>query len=143
MSRLPALQRALASNEPLAQIRSLIPDDGADEQEVVASALACIQETRSSGLSILFDRFDDDELEKIDHSLESIGAERPLAEFRKLAEAFQRAIANDEDRQDAAERLVAEADSQRIDRASESLVQEMEEKLLAYCQRNVEALASE
>ena len=143
MSRLPALQRALASNEPLTQIRSLIPDDGTNEQEVVVSAFACIQETRSSGMSILFDRFDDDELEKIDHSLECIGAERPLAEFRKLAEAFQRAIANDEDRQDAAERLVAEADSQRIDRASEALVQEMEEKLLAYCQRNVEALAAE
>ena len=142
MNRLSALQRALAAEEPLPRVRGLIPDDGEKEQQVVVFAYACILETGSSGLSILFDRFEEEELEKIDGALESIGAKRTLGDFRSLSAAFQEAIADGEDRGDAAERLVAQADAQRIDRGAEGHVQEMKERLLDFCNRNIEALAA-
>jgi hypothetical protein len=145
MRRLETLQKALAVDDTfdaLTTIRELIADDGANEQEVVVYAYACILETSSAGLSILFDRFDDVELAKIDRSLESIGATQTLNELRGLTGAFRGLVAKGLKRLDAAETLVEQPDTQRVDRASDAHVEEMEQKLLEFCRQNVEALAA-
>jgi hypothetical protein len=145
MSRVAEFQKALASNDSfgaLAAVRELIPDGGAGEQEVVIYAFACILEAGSAGLSILFDRFDDDELRKIDGSLERIGATQTLGDLRSLDSVFRQSLANGEDRLEAAEALAEGPETQRIDRASDAQVEEMKEKLLQFCKENVEALAA-
>jgi hypothetical protein len=145
MRRLAELQQALAVDEvfdALSKIRELIPDDGANEQEVVVYAFACILETSSAGMSILFDRFDDAELSKIDRSLEKIGATQALNDLRGLTTAFRGLVAKGMKRLDAAETLIEQPETQRMDRASDVQVEEMEQKLLEFCRQNVGALAA-
>ena len=125
-ARLAKLERALSSSrifDALEKVRGLVPDDGTGVQEVVVHAFACILETDSAGLSILFDRFDEDELRRVHASLESIGATRTLTALRKLEKARP-------------------PGAQRIDRQSGIQVEEMQQKLLVFCKAHVEELAA-
>ena len=143
--RLAALKKALTSARALNALekaRALIPDDGAGAQQVVVYGFACLLEASSAGLSILFDRFDDDELERIGSSLEAIGALQTLAAFRKLQRAFVSAVVGGRDRFDAAEWIAARPESRRIDRDAKAHSTEIEEKLLAFCKAHVEQLAA-
>ena len=143
--RLAALKKALTSAralDALEKVRALIPDEGAGAQQVVVYGFACLLEANSAGLSILFDRFEDDELEQIGSSLEAIGALQTLAAFRKLQRAFASAVAGGRDRLDAAEWVAARSDSRRIDRDARAHVTEMEQKLLAFCKAHLEQLAT-
>ncbi|HEX7337246.1 MAG TPA: hypothetical protein VF252_08565 [Gemmatimonadales bacterium] len=140
-TRLARLKKALGSDDPLPNIRALIPDDGANAQAVVVHAFACILETGSAGLSVLVDRFEDDELAKIISSLEAIGARATLADLRQLRAALQRAVQAGQNRLDAAE-LVAEGPGKRIDRHAELHVREMGERLLEFCRTRLEELAA-
>jgi hypothetical protein len=139
-TRLARLEKALESEDPLPVIRELIPDDGTNEQSVVVYAFPCILETGSGGLSILLDRFDDDELARITSSLKSIGANRTLADLQQLRAALQQGVAAGQDRIDAAE-LVARESGKGIDQQADAHVREMEEKLLEFCRGHLEELA--
>ena len=144
-ARLAKLQKALSSTgtfDALEKVRALIPDDGAGAHEVVVYGFACILETSSAGLSILFDRFDDDELGRIRGSLESIGATRTLTALRKLEKAFERALGKGKAREDAADSLTLLPDAQRVDRQSADHVDEMQRKLLEFCKAHVRELAA-
>ena len=122
-ARIARLERALARKEPLPAVRALIPDEGNPQQMVVARAFACLLETDSAGLSILFDRFTARERKQLRASLEQIGATRTVAAFDRIARA------------DATAR-------RRIDRSRAGHVAEIESKLLRYCREHVEALAA-
>jgi hypothetical protein len=146
MSRLEELRKALLVSDAfdaLSAVRGLIPDDGAGAQEVVVYGFACILETNSAGLSIVFDRFDDDEIGKMELSLEKMGATKTLEAFRTLDAAFRQLLAEGEERLDAGDRLVGAPETRRIDGACEAHVAEMEASLLRFCKDNVEALAVE
>ena len=82
-SRLEALRAALASEDPLASVREAIEEDNRDQQ-VVVWAFACLLETNSAGLSVVFDRFDESELERIAEALAAVGASRTLADLRAM-----------------------------------------------------------
>ena len=139
-----AIRKALRSNEPaeaLAAVRALVPDDGEGPQQVVVYAYACILEVNSAGLSILFDRFEDEELAKCHAAFEAIGAERTQADFRRLHALFAQALAEREDRFAASEWVVEHPNARPIDRQSDMYVSELESALLAYCDRHVDEIA--
>jgi hypothetical protein len=143
--RLALLQKALSAkgaSESLARIRELVPDDGSGAQEVVVYGYACILETNSACLSILFDRFNDHELAKIMSALESIGATSTLADFRELQTAFARAVGKGQERFDAAELVAEQAQTRGIHGRSDAHVQEMEHKLEEFCKEHLEELAA-
>ena len=124
------LQKALSSGTPfdaLTKLRELIADDGVGAQEVVVFGYACILETNSAGLSVLFDRFDADELRKIDASFKSMGATRTLAALRAMRRLFDQARAKA---------------ARELDRESQVYVREMEQKLLGYCKAHLPELAA-
>lgn len=140
-----ALRTALQSVDPaeaLAQLRALVPDDGEGAQQVIVYAYACILEVNSAGLSILFDRFEDDELAKCRAALEAIGAERTQADLRTLHALFVQALAEGRDRFAASEWVVEHPDTRSIDRQSDIHVSELESALLAYCDRHMEEIAA-
>jgi hypothetical protein len=143
--RLAAMKKAFSAGtafDALHEVRELVPDNGMGAQQAVVYGFACILEANSAGLSILFDRFEDDELEKIRSSLEAIGAIRTLADFRQLQGVFASAVAGGRDRLDASEWMAVQPESQRIDRESEAHVREMEQKLLEFCKTHVDELAA-
>jgi hypothetical protein len=141
-TRLARLRDAVAGANPLSDVRELLPDTGEGAQEVVVYGYACILETNSAGLSILLDRFDDVELGRFDRSLESIGAKQTLADLRRLAVLFRGAISEGQDRLRAAETVGQSTEAQRIDRAAEAHVREMETLLLDFCKTHLEELAA-
>lgn len=142
-TRLAGLEKALASDDALGRIRQLIPDDGENEQAVLIYAHACILETNSAGLSIVFDRFDPEELDRIEKSLHAIKASKTLLAFRQLRRLFSSEIKAGRNAVDAGEWMAAKPAVRRIDKNSGALVAEMERKLLAFCRSHVEQLAAE
>ena len=125
-TRLARLQKALASGssiDALAKVRELIADDGVGAQQIFVYGFACMLETSSAGLSIVFDRFDAAELRKIGSSLEHIGATRTLTAFRRLQKSFERA-------------------AHKVDEQSRAYADEMEQKLLALAKAHVQDLAA-
>ena len=140
-----AIRQALQTDDPaeaLAAVRALVPDDGEGPQQVVVYAYACILEVNSAGLSILFDRFEDDELARCRAALEAIGAERTQADFRTLHALYAHALAEGKDRFSASEWVVEHPDARQIDRQSDLHVSEMESALLTYCGRHAEDIAA-
>ena len=88
-TRLARLQKALgsgASINALAKVRELIADDGVGAQEVFVYGFACMLETSSAGLSIVF----------------GIGATRTLAALRRVQKPLERAEARKVDQQSQA-----------------------------------------
>ena len=133
------LERALASKEPLTKVQALINETTAAGQ-TFRFAFACLLETRSATLTILFDRFEDDELARIEQSLDAIQASRTLADFRKLKRAFDDAVASGQDRFDASDAVASRADLAAIGRRHKAQVAEMERRLLAYCRAHLREL---
>jgi hypothetical protein len=143
--RLARLKKALSAKdafESLVKIRELVPDEGVGAQQVVVYGFACILETSSACLSILFDRFDDDELAKIVAALESIGATSTLRDLRELQVVFARAVGKGHARLDAADRVARQARTRGVDGRSEAHGREMEQKLLEFCKQHLEELAA-
>ena len=142
-AKLKAAMAIRATFDALQKVRELLPDDGQGAQAVVIYGFACLLETNSAGLSILFDRFSDEELRKIRSALESIDAPRTLEAFCALQELFESAISKGESRFEAAQSLPEYPEGQRIDGASRVLTDELEEKLFAFCKTHLEELAKE
>ena len=144
-TRLAKLSAALAQDdafEALSKVRELLPDDGEGAQQTVVYGYAAVLEVNSSGLSVLFDRLDDEELWKCRAALDAIGAEHTLHAFDTLHPAFVKMIAAGTDRFEAAERLAAQPATRRLDREHQNHVGEMEQKLLAFCRTHVAELAA-
>ena len=124
--RLALFEKAFKAKDPatsLARIRDLVPDEGNAAHDVVVYGHACILETNSAGLSIVFDRFDAKERARIARALKQIGAVKTLKDFEILR----------------ARRSAARL----IDRKSDAHVREMESKLLAFCRKHVDELAAD
>ncbi|NJN64876.1 MAG: hypothetical protein HC882_08325 [Acidobacteria bacterium] len=142
-SRRSAIAKALASSSPLEEVRELVPDDGAGAQQVLVYGYAFILETSSGGLSIVFDRFDDDELARLGHALDAIHAPRAVAAFRSLEAVFRDALRSGADRFEAADTAAARASESGIDDESESFADEVEAALVEYCKAHLDDLARE
>ena len=140
-TRVAKLRKALSSGQ-LEKVRELIPDKGKGAQEVLVYTYACILETNSAGLSILFDRFDDDELRTIHSSLESIGALGTLVALQELQKIFDERIVAGDDRLTASEFVNERPEARRIDREYEAQSKEMTHKLLEFCEKHLEELAA-
>jgi hypothetical protein len=140
--RLKILERALAKSD-LARIREEVPDEdtGNDVQKVFVYAYACILETNSAGLSILFDRFTQRERRKIASALEAIGVGKALRDLRGLERAFAQARSRGKSAAQSAEWLSQRPATAQIDRQSARHVSEMETKLLRYCSTHLDELA--
>ena len=122
------MQRALSAGD-LARVRAQVPDEDAGNkaQQVVVYAHACVLETNSAGLSILFDRFSRAERRSMASALAAIKATATLRALRSLERAFARKKA---------------PETGSVDRRSDKLVAEMEARLLRFCEANVEELAA-
>jgi hypothetical protein len=143
--RLARLKKALSAKDAfdsLTKIRELVPDEGVGAQQVVVYGFACLLETSSAGLSILFDRFDDDELAKIMAALESVGATSTLRDLRELQAVFARAVGEGRARFDASELAAGHSATRGIDGKSEAHAQEMQDRLLEFCKEHLEELAA-
>lgn len=141
-TRLARLRMALASTDPLWRIRQLLPDDGENEQAVVIYAHACLLETNAAGLSIVFDRFDPEELDRIGAALKAIKASKSLTAFRQLRRLLSSEIKAGRNAIDAGEWMAAKPAVRRIDKGSDALVEEMERQLLAFCRSHIDELAA-
>ena len=109
-------------------MRVQVPDEGGNEtQQVVVYAYACILETNSAGLSILFDRFSRAERRSMASALAAIKATATLRALRSLERAFAREKA---------------PETRSVDRQSDKLVAEMEAGLLRFCEAHVVELAA-
>ena len=142
---LAALEKALGAPdaaEALANCRELVPDEGKGPQQVVVYAYACVLEVTSAGLSILFDRFDDDELAKCESAIEAIGATGALADFRTLQTMFRTAIADGKDRFAASEWLTEQSEARAIDRNHDRHANELERRLLDFCRSHADDIAA-
>jgi hypothetical protein len=140
-TRLAAIRKALASDDPLASVREAIAEEN-KEQMVVVWAYACILETSSAGLTILFERFTPPEIVKIERALAAIGAAQTAADLRILRHDFEKAVDAGSSREDASDALSGSATGRTIDRKCELQVQEMEARLLAYCAEHERELAA-
>ena len=138
--QLTVLREALSSEDPVRSIREAIAEDNA-EQQVVVFAFACILETNSAGLAILFDRFDASEVEHIANALSAIGANDTLSALRVMQAAVAEGEASGLSRLDASEALYDRAEIKELKRKNASHVAEMERCLLEYCRTHLERLA--
>jgi hypothetical protein len=137
-TRLEQLRALLSSDDALGAVREAIDEDNR-EQQVVVWVYACILETNSAGLSIVFDRFDDEEVAIMANGLEAIGAERTLSDLRALQAALARAVGLGRTRREAADEIATMAEGRGG--RSNAQVDEMEQQLLAFCRAHVESLA--
>ncbi len=133
------LRQALSADDPLAAIEGLIDDTTAAGQ-VFRHAFACLLETHSAGLPILFDRFEEDDLRRVEAALAAIEATRTLADYRTLKAAFDAAVASGMDPLDASEAIAEKPELKRIGRGHKMHVAELERQLLAFGQAHVEQL---
>lgn len=140
-ARLKLIEAALRSDDPLGNIREIIAEKN-QQQQTVVWVFACILETGSAGLSIMFDRFSSAELAKLDRGLVEIGATETADDLRALRAAVDEAAESGKSREDAAESVSACAQGRAVDRKHEAHVKEMETKLLAYCEEHVGELAA-
>jgi hypothetical protein len=140
-TRLAAIRKALASDDPLSGVREAIAEEN-KQQRVVVWAYACILETSSAGLTILFERFTPPEILKIERALAAIGAAQTAADLRTLRQAFENAVDAGSSREDASDGLHESAAGRAINRKYERQAQEMEARLLAYCAEHERELAA-
>lgn len=117
---------ALRSRDPLPALHAIVGDANR-AGAALHWGYACVLETSSGGLSILLDRFAEDELDRIEQALKTIGATATLADLRAARKAFAKG---------------AESEISRFDRRHDAHVQEMEEKLLAFCRAHPDDLAA-
>ena len=133
------LQKLLASADPLPAVSALV-DDGRPAGQTFRWAYACILETHSARLSILFERFDGGERARIADALAEIGAAKTLADLRALAAVFDAGVAAGLDPSDASELLTEDRASIAIGRRYQEHVKEMEAALIDFCRSRVDDL---
>ena len=142
--RLATIRKALAGDdtfEALSSIRELIVEKG-KQQQVVVWVYACILETNSAGLSILFDRFTPREISRFERALREIGSTRTAADLPTLRESVEQAVDDGLSRLDASESVHESPLGRAIAKRTERQVGEMEAKLLAYCVAHLNELAA-
>jgi hypothetical protein len=140
-AQLRRVRRALATKEPLVNVREAIAERNR-EQKVVVWAFACILETGAAGLPILLDRFTRAELGRIEAALEEIGARVAVKELRALRRAFEKARGAGKSRYVASDAVGGSRLGRAVTRRHATHVEEMEARLLAYCRQHVERLAA-
>jgi len=126
----------LASDDPLGEVGALV-DDGTTLGQVFKYAFACILETNSAELPIVFDRFDDGDLLHIENALEVIQATKTLEDYRTLKRAFDAAIASGLDRLDASDVVAGRPELAMLGRRYKAHVAEMERQLISFCRAHV------
>jgi hypothetical protein len=141
-NKLAVIRKALASSDPLGNVREAIAEEN-KTQKVVVWAFACILETNSAGLTILFERFTLPEIARIERTLAEIGASRTLADLRALLEVFQMARDRGVPRFDASDALNESAIGRAANKRGQAQVAEMEAKLLEYCKAHEQELAAD
>jgi hypothetical protein len=142
--RLTTIRRALASGdrfEAITAIREAIAEKNR-EQKIVVWVYACILETNSAGLTILFDRYTPPEITKMERALVESGAAGTAADLRTLRQELETAVDGGMTREDAIELLQESKVARAIDRAHEAHVQEMETRLWEYCAKHDEKLTA-
>lgn len=128
--------------EALSAARELVGDDGGGAAgEVLTYVYACVLEANSTGLSTLFDRFEDSELQRIRAALVAVEAVRTLEAFDLFNDAFTKAIAEGKDRLDASEEIAEQPQLRSLNLEYEQHCEEMERKLLEYCRAHIDQLA--
>lgn len=130
------VEHALASDDPLGQIGALV-DESTGLGQIFRYAFACLLETNSAELPILFDRYEDDELGHIEDALEAIAAKRTLQDYRTLKRAFDDAIASGMDRLDASDAVASRPQLALLARRYKAHVAELEQQLIAFCRAHV------
>jgi hypothetical protein len=133
------LLKALASKEPLTALEPLV-DDSTPAGKTFRWAFACILETNSAGLPILFDRFEDEELDRVQAALGAIEAKQTLADIRRLRQAFEKATGKGMDRLEASDAIANDPKLKPIARAHAAQVEEMERQLIAFSKAHVRDL---
>src|SRR5262245_53324701 len=130
-SRLAQLERALGNRDPLGELNLLV-NDKLEPGKTFGFAYACILETNSATLAILFDRFTRSQLERTEKVLKKIGAIATLADFRALKGRFDQSIAKGMPSSEASAALDERKELRAIARKSAAHTSEMEERLLAF-----------
>jgi hypothetical protein len=138
-NRRQQLQTALDSGDPLGAVDAFI-DEGTPLGLTFKWAFACILETNSAELPILFDRYDDTQLRAVEDALEAIGAARTLEDYRTLKRAFDAALASGLDRPDASDAIAKRPELSALGRRYKDHAAEMEERLIAFCRAHVDEL---
>ena len=138
--RIAAIEKALASDDPLGRVREVISEKG-KEGQVVVWAFGCLLETNSATLTMLFDRFAPAEIAKIERALDAIGAVNTGRDLKSLREALAALMDSGVRRSDASDQLDSSPPAKAIKRRSDVHVQEIERHLLAYCRAHVRELA--
>jgi len=130
------LDQALSSADPLGEVGPLV-DDSTRVGQVFKYACACILETNSAELPILFDRYEDADLRRIENALEAIHATQTLEDYRTLKQAFDAAIAAGSDRLDASDAVARRPELAVLGRRYKAHVAEMERQLISFCRAHV------
>jgi hypothetical protein len=130
------LERALASDDPLGEVGALIREDTSAGQ-TFKWAFACVLETHSAELPILFDRYVDDDLRHIEEALEAIQATATLEDYRILKRAFDAAVSSGLDRLDASDAVANAPELAPVARRYKAHVAEMERQLVGFCRARV------
>jgi hypothetical protein len=133
------LERALASSDPLGAVNAIV-DESTPLGRIFRRVFACILETNSAELLILFDRYDDEYLRDIEDALEAIQATRTLEDYRRLKQAFDAAVASGLDRLDASDAVASTAELAVRGRQYQAHVAEMEQQLTSFCRAHVREL---
>lgn len=129
------LDDALASDDPLGAIMDRI-DTGREPGRSFNLAHGFRLEVYSATMSILFDRFEDDELDDMEDALALIGATATLAEWRSVRAAFDALVADGADRFDASETLDASPAAKPVLRRFAEQAAEVEGKLVEFARAN-------
>ncbi|MBE0584488.1 MAG: hypothetical protein IH612_12120 [Desulfofustis sp.] len=135
-----SVQEALSFDDPLSALSGVV-DENTPSGGAYRWAYVCILETNSAGLSILFDRYEDTDLDQIEGALEKIGALKTLSDLRVLRKAFDDAIALGFDRFDASDNLDKDPNLKGIIREYQRHVEEMENLLVVFCKKHAHELA--
>jgi hypothetical protein len=130
------LDRALASADPLGEVAALV-DESAAVGQVFKFAFACILETNSAELPILFDRFEGDDLRRVEQALETIEATKTLEDYRTLKRIFEAALASGVDPLDASGVVASRPEAAALGRRHKTHVAEMERQLVSFCRAHV------
>lgn len=99
-----SVRAALLSDEPLMSLAAVIDGD-TPAGKVFCWVQACLLETNSAGLTIVFERFSLEEIAEMETALEAVGATETLADLRALRKAFELSIGSGMDELDASEEL--------------------------------------
>jgi hypothetical protein len=134
-----SLEEALASDNPIGAIMEAV-DTTKASGALFNSAHAFMLETFSARMSMLFDRYEDDELDKMEAGLAAIGASEALADWRVVRAGFNETVAGGMDRYDASEEIDSRAELDPVLSRFAEHADEIEARLVAYAKANWAAI---